>query len=100
MPQRDDGLPVSENVRVSERPVLPTLQPGYGAHERHRQTGERAGISHQAGLRAHQKFGHHKCLYHFKEKFGPEWTMMYFLYTAPIDLVELPRALESPIQPS
>lgn len=45
------------------------------------------------------RFGHYKSLYHFKEKFDPEWSMMYFVYTAPIDLVELPRALERVIQP-
>lgn len=46
-----------------------------------------------------KRFEHYKSLYHFKEKFDPQWSMMYFVYTAPIDLVELPRALEKVIQP-
>ncbi len=46
-----------------------------------------------------KRFGHYKSLHNFKEKFNPEWTMMYFVYTAPIDLVELPAALEQVIQP-
>ena len=47
-----------------------------------------------------KRFGHYKSLHHFKEKFDPEWSMMYFVYSAPIDLVELPGALEKVIQPS
>lgn len=44
-------------------------------------------------------FGHYKSLYYFKEKFDPAWSMMYFAYTSPLDLVELPQALEKVIQP-
>ena len=47
-----------------------------------------------------KRFGHYKSLRHFKDKFDPEWNMMYFAYSAPIDLVELPSALEKVIQPS
>ena len=46
-----------------------------------------------------KRFGHYQSLHHFKEKFDPEWHMMYFVYSAPIDLVDLPRALEKVIQP-
>ena len=39
-------------------------------------------------------FAHYRSLRHFKEKFDPEWQMMYLAYSAPIDLLELPLALE------
>ena len=45
-----------------------------------------------------KRFGHYKSLYHFKEKFDPEWTMMYFAYTAPMDLIDLPQALDKVIR--
>ena len=46
-----------------------------------------------------RRFGHYKSLRHFKDKFDPEWNMMYFAYSTPIDLIELPSALEKVIQP-
>lgn len=41
-----------------------------------------------------RQFSHYKSLRGFKEKFGPEWQMMYLVYSAPFDLVYLPGALE------
>ena len=39
-------------------------------------------------------FAHYRSLRHFKEKFDPAWEMMYLAYTTPLDLLELPLALE------
>ena len=44
------------------------------------------------------QFSHYKSLRNYKEKFGPEWQMMYFVFDAPIDIIYLPSALESVIQ--
>lgn len=41
-----------------------------------------------------RQFSHYKSLRFFKEKFAPEWQMMYLVYSAPFDLVYLPGALE------
>ncbi|MBK7410009.1 MAG: lysylphosphatidylglycerol synthetase family protein [Saprospirales bacterium] len=41
-----------------------------------------------------RQFSHYKSLRFFKEKFEPEWQMMYLVYGAPFDLVYLPGALE------
>lgn len=46
-----------------------------------------------------RQFGHYKSLRAFKEKFDPEWKMMYLVYDAPFDLVYLPNAIESVIEP-
>lgn len=46
-----------------------------------------------------RQFGHYKSLRNFKEKFDPDWQMMYLVYSAPFDLVYLPNALERVIQP-
>ncbi|MCB0597593.1 MAG: DUF2156 domain-containing protein, partial [Phaeodactylibacter sp.] len=46
-----------------------------------------------------RQFSHYKSLRDFKEKFGPDWQMMYLVYSAPFDLVYLPGALEQVIQP-
>ncbi len=46
-----------------------------------------------------RKFGHYKSLWAYKEKFDPEWQMMYLAYDAPIDLVYLPTALENIFEP-
>ncbi len=39
-------------------------------------------------------FAHYRSLRHFKEKFDPSWEMMYLAYSAPLDLLQLPLALE------
>lgn len=44
-------------------------------------------------------YGHYKSLYAYKEKFDPEWQMMYLVYDTPLDLVYLPGALESVFEP-
>lgn len=44
-------------------------------------------------------FGHYKSLREYKEKFNPEWQMMYLVYDAPIDLIYIPGALENVIEP-
>ena len=41
-----------------------------------------------------RQFSHYKSLRFFKEKFDPEWQMMYLVYSASFDLVYLPGALE------
>jgi phosphatidylglycerol lysyltransferase len=46
-----------------------------------------------------KQFGHYKSLREYKEKFDPDWQMMYLVYSAPFDLIYLPRALEQVIQP-
>ena len=46
-----------------------------------------------------RQFSHYKSLRDFKEKFGPDWQMMYLVYSAPFDLVYLPGALGEVIQP-
>ncbi len=38
-------------------------------------------------------FGHYKSLYQFKEKFDPEWEMMYLIYEEFYDLFILPNVL-------
>jgi phosphatidylglycerol lysyltransferase len=44
------------------------------------------------------KFGHYKSLRSFKEKFDPNWEMMYVAYEAPFDLIYFPGALEEVIE--
>jgi len=44
-------------------------------------------------------FGHYRSLRDYKEKFNPQWEMMYMAYGAPFDLIYLPRALEEIIEP-
>lgn len=44
-------------------------------------------------------FQHYKSLREYKEKFNPEWQMMYLVYSAPFDLIYLPVALEQVIKP-
>ena len=46
-----------------------------------------------------RQFGHYKSLWAYKEKFDPEWQMMYMAYDAPIDLIYLPSALEKVFEP-
>ena len=46
-----------------------------------------------------RQFSHYKNLRFYKEKFHPEWQMMYLVYNAPFDLVYLPGALEKIMQP-
>lgn len=41
-----------------------------------------------------KQFAHYKSLRFFKEKFDPEWQMMYLVYNATFDLAYLPAALE------
>jgi len=41
-----------------------------------------------------RRFAHYKSLRHFKEKFNPDWQMMYLAYEASFDLIYLPNALE------
>jgi phosphatidylglycerol lysyltransferase len=41
-----------------------------------------------------RQFSHYKSLRGFKEKFDPEWEMMYLAYDSSLDLVYLPIALE------
>jgi phosphatidylglycerol lysyltransferase len=46
-----------------------------------------------------RQFSHYKSLWAYKEKFDPEWQMMYLAYDAPSDLIYLPIALESIFKP-
>jgi len=46
-----------------------------------------------------RQFSHYKSLRSFKEKFDPEWQMMYLVYDTYFDLIYLPNALESVIEP-
>lgn len=46
-----------------------------------------------------RQFGHYKSLRAFKEKFRPDWNMMYLAYNAPFDLIYLPGALERVMEP-
>ena len=41
-----------------------------------------------------RQFSHYKSLRYFKEKFDPQWEMMYLVYNEPYDLIYLPAALE------
>ncbi len=41
-----------------------------------------------------KKFSHYKSLYQFKEKFDPDWTMMYLVYDDLYDLIMLPNVLK------
>ncbi|TAK40429.1 MAG: lysylphosphatidylglycerol synthetase family protein [Saprospiraceae bacterium] len=45
------------------------------------------------------QFSHYKSLRFFKEKFVPQWQMMYMAYSAPFDLAYLPGALERVMEP-
>lgn len=45
-----------------------------------------------------RQFGHYKSLRTFKEKFHPDWEMMYMVYDSQFDLVYLPGALESLVE--
>lgn len=44
------------------------------------------------------QFGHYKSLRSFKEKFDPEWNMMYLAYNSGIDLMFLPGAIEKAVE--
>ncbi|MCB0495646.1 MAG: lysylphosphatidylglycerol synthetase family protein [Cyclobacteriaceae bacterium] len=44
------------------------------------------------------QFGHYKSLRSFKQKFDPEWHMMYMAYNSSIDLIFLPSALEKVVK--
>jgi phosphatidylglycerol lysyltransferase len=46
-----------------------------------------------------RQFGHYRSLYAYKEKYAPEWHMMYLAYDTPMDLVYLPSALERVFEP-
>lgn len=46
-----------------------------------------------------KRFGHYKSLREYKEKFNPDWQMMYLAYNDPYDLIYLPGALEQVIEP-
>ena len=46
-----------------------------------------------------RQFGHYKSLREYKEKFNPDWQMMYLVYSDPFDLIYLPGALEQVIEP-
>ena len=46
-----------------------------------------------------KQFGHYKSLREYKEKFNPDWQMMYLAYNDPYDLIYLPGALEQVIEP-
>ena len=45
------------------------------------------------------QFAHYRSLRAFKEKFEPEWTMMYLAYPSALDLAFLPGALGQVIEP-
>jgi phosphatidylglycerol lysyltransferase len=46
-----------------------------------------------------RQFGHYKSLHDFKDKFQPQWQMMYLAYSAAYDLIYLPGALEQVVEP-
>lgn len=46
-----------------------------------------------------RQFGHYKSLREYKEKFNPDWQMMYLAYNDPYDLIYFPGALEQIIEP-
>ena len=46
-----------------------------------------------------RQFGHYRSLYAYKEKYAPDWHMMYLAYDTPLDLVYLPSALERVFEP-
>ncbi|MBK5203498.1 MAG: lysylphosphatidylglycerol synthetase family protein [Prolixibacteraceae bacterium] len=46
-----------------------------------------------------KQFEHYKSLREYKEKFKPNWHMMYLAYNDPYDLIYLPVALEQVIEP-
>jgi phosphatidylglycerol lysyltransferase len=45
-----------------------------------------------------RQFSHYRGLHNFKDKFEPDWEMMYMAYNDPYDLFYLPRALDRVIQ--
>lgn len=44
-------------------------------------------------------FAHYKNLYQFKEKFDPEWSMLYLVYSEPFDLLFVTNALKKVMEP-
>ena len=46
-----------------------------------------------------KQFGHYKSLRGYKEKFNPDWQMMYMVYSATFDLIYLPGSLEQVVEP-
>ena len=46
-----------------------------------------------------RQFGHYRSLYAYKEKYAPDWQMMYLAYDTPLDLAYLPSALERVFEP-
>ena len=46
-----------------------------------------------------KQFEHYKSLREYKQKFNPDWQMMYLAYSDPYDLIYLPGALEQVIEP-
>jgi len=46
-----------------------------------------------------KQFEHYKSLREYKEKFNPDWHMMYLAYSDPFDLIYLPGAIEQVIEP-
>lgn len=46
-----------------------------------------------------RQFEHFRSLYAYKEKFDPDWQMMYLAYDTPLDLVYLPGALDNVFEP-
>jgi len=46
-----------------------------------------------------KQFEHYKSLREYKDKFKPEWHMMYMAYSDPYDLIYIPGALEQIIEP-